>query len=139
MIGSESYPHPLALDVGEMKVHAYPIDFNNHLGSHDYFVKACVSVEGTLKSCMQSNQGTVNVIDPCLTTSVQTEAITSELIAARLATDSISLPLEFINWPFIDSVSASTSLASTAFLKCGTTTYSVVDGNGNSPGFVYYD
>lgn len=139
VISDVAYPDPLALDVSNLKIDANPMVYNDHMGQHSYIIKACVAVEGTLKNCMQSNTAIVNVFDPCLTSNILTESITTDLVASRLDSDSLSLPAEFSYWPFIDSVSASTTLANTSFLKCGATAYSVVDGDGNSPGFVYFD
>jgi len=55
VIDGANYNHPITLNAGERKIEADPMVYNDHIGNHNYFVKACVYVENTFKNCMQSN------------------------------------------------------------------------------------
>lgn len=132
-------PSPVALNKGAWLVEATPASYADHMGTHEYVVKACVQVEGVLANCQTSATAAILVSDPCARTMPMPHAISTTMTAGLFETSSIDLRSEFPVWPFTDTIDMNPAYSAPDSGKCGLIKYVVLDEFGDPSAFVEYD
>jgi hypothetical protein len=131
-------PSPLTINKPDFLVEMRPESYSNHMGLHEYVVKACIQVEGTLANCATSAVASVLVSDPCADSYPITHPIDTQMSASRFTTNYISLPSDVVEWPFLDSVDQSSSYLNPDSGKCGSIKYVVLNESQEPSTFVEF-
>lgn len=99
---------------------------HDELGIYDYVIRGCLTfpVDG-FQICATTNDLQLEIKDPCANTIPDKQSL-KLLSAPRLKTDG-----DFINWPFTDSVDAST--LNYGFDKCGPKILKIFDSSNDMP------
>lgn len=132
-------PTPVTLNNGDWTVEVSPDSYDEHMGQHDYVIKACIQVEGTLANCKTSALASVLVVDPCTATFPITYPLSIEMTASLSRTNFIDLVSAFPTWPFVDTIDTDGGYFSPGAGKCGEIKYVVNDVNMEKSTFVEYN